>query len=148
MGTRSRIGIKNEDGTVTSVYCHWDGYLAHNGKLLLEHWNTPKKVKKLLKMGDMSVLGKEIGKKHSMHSSIEGGVPRPEGSCSFYKRDRGESNVDALTHSDEEEFFDYREEYMYLMIDGVWHVEYYKTGEIFVPLTDKMVTKKETAGAD
>jgi hypothetical protein len=143
MGTRSRIGIKNDDGTITSVYCHWDGYLSHNGKLLLEHWDTPKKVKKLLKMGDMAVLGKEIGKKHDYYNNDNRG-----NGCTFYKRDRGEDDVAALVHSNEGEFLAYREEYNYLMIDGVWHVAYYKTGDIFVPLTENMVKKKETAGAD
>jgi hypothetical protein len=26
MSTRSRIGIENQDGTTTSIYCHFDGY--------------------------------------------------------------------------------------------------------------------------
>ena len=26
MATRSRIAIELSDGTVKSVYCHWDGY--------------------------------------------------------------------------------------------------------------------------
>jgi len=34
MATRSRIAIENQDGTVTSIYCHFDGYLSGVGKLL------------------------------------------------------------------------------------------------------------------
>ena len=26
MATRSRIAKQNPDGTIKSVYCHWDGY--------------------------------------------------------------------------------------------------------------------------
>ena len=33
MGTRSRIGVMHGD-KVKSVYCHWDGYLEHNGQIL------------------------------------------------------------------------------------------------------------------
>ncbi len=31
MATRSRIAIENQDGSVTSVYCHWDGHIETNG---------------------------------------------------------------------------------------------------------------------
>jgi len=30
MATRSNIGIVNEDGSVTGIYCHWDGYPENN----------------------------------------------------------------------------------------------------------------------
>ena len=30
MGTRSSIAIKTEDG-IKAIYCHWDGYVDHNG---------------------------------------------------------------------------------------------------------------------
>jgi hypothetical protein len=28
MSTRSRIAIENQNGSVTSVYCHFDGYIS------------------------------------------------------------------------------------------------------------------------
>ena len=40
MGTRSTIAIKNQDGSVTGIYCHWDGYVDHVGVMLKEHYNT------------------------------------------------------------------------------------------------------------
>ena len=36
MSTRSNIAIKRKNGTVESIYCHWDGYLSYNGKILLK----------------------------------------------------------------------------------------------------------------
>lgn len=45
MSTRSTIAIEHADGTVKKVYCHYDGYISHNGKILAEqysmrhHWN-------------------------------------------------------------------------------------------------------------
>ena len=41
MATRSRIGIQLADESILSVYCHWDGYLAHNGKMLQEYYSNP-----------------------------------------------------------------------------------------------------------
>ena len=36
MGTRSTIALEYADGTVEQVYCHWDGYVSHNGLILSE----------------------------------------------------------------------------------------------------------------
>ena len=42
MATRSRIAIENQDGTVKSIYCHWDGYISHNGKISFENYDREK----------------------------------------------------------------------------------------------------------
>jgi hypothetical protein len=36
MSTRSRIAIENQNGSVTSIYCHFDGYISGVGKTLKE----------------------------------------------------------------------------------------------------------------
>jgi hypothetical protein len=56
MGTRSTIALEFADGTVEQVYCHWDGYLEHNGKILAGHYINPFKLKKLLALGGFSSL--------------------------------------------------------------------------------------------
>lgn len=61
MATRSTIGIKRSDRTVTKIYCHWDGYIEWNGAILQKYYNTADKVKALLKLGNLSSLGPEIG---------------------------------------------------------------------------------------
>ena len=71
MSTRSSISVFDK-GLYTTVYCHNDGYLSYNGKILLEHYNDLKKVKRLVGLGDMSVLGDD-----------------PQ-TCYFYHRDRNE----------------------------------------------------------
>ena len=38
MSTRSRIAIKQNDGTYKSIYCHSDGYLEHNGYILYNYY--------------------------------------------------------------------------------------------------------------
>ena len=41
MGTRSRIAVMH--GPIAkSIYCHWDGYLEHNGAILQEHYDSSK----------------------------------------------------------------------------------------------------------
>lgn len=60
MATRSRIGIENEDGTVSSVYCHWDGYPSNNGKILVTHYTDREKVKELIALGAISSLKENV----------------------------------------------------------------------------------------
>lgn len=86
MATRSTIAIELPSGKIKSVYCHWDGYLSYNGKILQEHYTTAEKVKKLISKGAISVLAPEIGRKHKF-SDTDKGV------CTFYARDRGEDKV-------------------------------------------------------
>ena len=56
MGTRSRIGIEMPDHTVVSVYCHWDGYVEGNGKILVEHYQNRQDVEDLIDGGSISSL--------------------------------------------------------------------------------------------
>jgi hypothetical protein len=88
MSTRSNIGIEEADGSITAIYCHWDGYPSHNGKILLEHYKEASKVRSLIALGDLSSLGPEIGEKHSFDS--DGEMARANGWSTAYHRDRGE----------------------------------------------------------
>lgn len=83
MGTRSAIGMDNGKGKIEWSYCHWDGYLSHNGRILLENYKTKEQVQALLEQGDMSSLGESVGEKHDFGLRVDG-------SCTFYRRDRGE----------------------------------------------------------
>jgi hypothetical protein len=59
MATRSKIAIENQDGTVTSIYCHWDGHVETNGKILFENYHLTK-TEQLIALGDISSLGRSI----------------------------------------------------------------------------------------
>ena len=97
MGTRSMIAIQNPyNKDVRAVYCHWDGYLEHNGSILNKHYSNSAKVNNLIALGDLSSLRAEIGEKH-LFSSME--LPKEQREaheeavkdmCTFYTRDRGE----------------------------------------------------------
>jgi len=87
MGTRSTIARK-VPGTeqYESVYCHWDGYLDNNGKLLDAHYRDPAKVAELISLGDLSSLRENIGVlAHSFDKP-----PDNLQDCTFYHRDRNE----------------------------------------------------------
>lgn len=121
MSTRSTIALEYPDGTVKSVYCHFDGYLDNNGDILLKHYTDPVKVDQLMRHGAMSSLGAEIGVKQDFdsHSSWNN-------TCLFYGRDRGESDVDAYCFDDYDDYLNNNpsEEFNYIMRnDGVWYVD-------------------------
>lgn len=128
MGTRSRIGVMHGD-LVKSVYCHWDGYLAHNGKILQEYY-TSAQANELVSLGDLSSLRPSIGVEHAFsHYSTE--LSQEEyyeqygDMCTFYGRDRGESNTEFKVAHTFVEFLEQCDncgaEYYYIIKDGVWY---------------------------
>ena len=63
MATRSTIAKLGKDGIIKAVYCHSDGYLEYNGKMLNECYKDESKVDELLAQGDISFLHENIGEK-------------------------------------------------------------------------------------
>jgi hypothetical protein len=133
MGTRSTIAIKHGE-RIKAVYCHWDGYLDHNGKILLENYNSTK-ANFLIALGDISSLGEEIGEKHSFDFRPKEGSEESTWTT-FYGRDRGEEGVEFKSFGSEAEWMDHYDnagaEYYYIMDAGVWYVSAYS--EDFKPL--------------
>jgi len=43
--------------TIPTIYCHWDGYVNHNGMILKEHYD---KVQELIALGGLSSLESKI----------------------------------------------------------------------------------------
>ena len=135
MGTGSTIALEFADGTVEQVYCHWDGYLEHNGKILAEHYSDPFKLRELIDLGDMSSLGERIGTQHAFDKA-------PQGECTFYLRDRKESGCGAKKFKD---FADYKDNHQYEEFEyilracgdkAVWFVSDH--GKDFVPLAEAL----------
>ena len=96
MGTRSMIAIQNPyNKQIKAVYCHWDGYLEHNGSLLQKYYSASPKANNLIALGDISSLKAEIGEKHDF-SRLDSPLPEAEyeakygNMTTFYTRDRGE----------------------------------------------------------
>lgn len=113
MATRSTISLEFADGTIGQVYCHWDGYLAHNGKMLQEYYSNPFILRDLIDLGSLSSLRPTIGTKHPF-SMFEANMTQDEYAnlyrdmCTFYERDRGERSADAT----------YFKDYLHFLVDG------------------------------
>jgi hypothetical protein len=109
MATRSRIAIENQDGSVTSIYCHWDGHIETNGKILNNNYTTKDKVEELIALGNLS----------SLDETIERTVA--------YHRDNGEYHLIQISFINVEELFEdgfsMGVEYIYCFTkDGIWLV--------------------------
>lgn len=137
MGTRSRIGIELQDKSIVSVYCHYDGYSDHNGRILKQDYTTREQVQELIDGGSMSSLKtpylwetKAVRDENNqivrdedgnwLHSPIR--TPQP-----LYHTERGEEI--SVEHTDKKEFLSGHsgEEYAYLFtLNGRWKA--YKIG--------------------
>jgi len=93
MSTRSRIIAKTTDGTIKSIYCHFDGYPEGVGAMLKEHYTDQGKIDTLMLLGDISFLRENLEKPegHSFETPVEGYTVA-------YGRDRGEKNTQAKVH--------------------------------------------------
>ena len=130
MATRSVIGVMHGD-VCKAVYCHWDGYLDHNGRMLLEHYDSAK-ANHLVSLGDISSLEKEIGVEHPF-SRFDSTISDSEYErlyghmTTFYGRDRGQTDVGYKVFTEWEQFLDFFHgcgaEYAYIMKEGVWYVK-------------------------
>ena len=126
MATRSVIA-KLDDNGIKAVYCHNDGYLEYNGKLLDTHYTNENKVDKLLAEGDISSLGREIGIKTDFKSSCYNEGDEFAYQCKFYARDRGEKGTEAQEFKDDIALLDsdlvsMSNGFVYLYAYGTWYV--------------------------
>jgi len=152
MATRSTIALEFADGTIGQVYCHWDGYLAHNGKMLMEYYSNPFVLRDLIDLGGLSSLRPQIGTKHPF-SMYEANMTQDEYAnlyrdmCTFYGRDRGEGESDANYFKDFADFKDngQAEEYDYILrnVNGVttWFVSDH--GGDYMLLTEALAKEAE-----
>ena len=163
MSTISRIAMKQDDNTYKSIYCHSDGYLEHNGVILYTYYKDKSKVEDLIKLGDISKLGKEVSPDSSKPHNFK---ERQDDVTVAYHRDRREKvhSKDFLTI---EELIKYSikssENILYVYEDGVWkyidtmHKNYdsviehnlkqelIKRNYIFNPLKENINKRKEVA---
>ena len=108
MATRSVIA-KLDDRGIQAIYCHNDGYLSNNGKILDQHYQNEVKVDNLIAQGDAS----------SLKDTIEDTI--------FYHRDRGEDNKEAVNLNNETKLLEHAfescdAEVVYMFAYGAWYV--------------------------
>ena len=90
MATRSRIGIELKNGSVLSVYHHWDGYPEWLGRILTTHYNTRAKAAELIDGGDMSVCWNDNNEPEYYSARGENCPPRHDADLNEYLCDSEE----------------------------------------------------------
>ena len=117
MATRSTITVRTGENERKEIYCHWDGYPSHNGKILLEHYNTQEKAEALIALGDLSYLRKKINPSENSGHNFD----NPEKDvCVAYGRDRNEKCTEARLKRNIQATD--KEQYNYLFENGKWYV--------------------------
>jgi hypothetical protein len=127
MATRSTIAVQHQDGTVSQIYAHWDGYLSNNGNILYNSYTSCEQVEALVALGDVSSLSDTID------------------DTEFYMRDRDEvDDCDARKFDSLDAFYlNYQEEdYNYLFANGLWLVEFHLTNRKFILLSEAFTLKE------
>jgi len=125
MATRSTIALEFADGSVSQVYCHWDGYLDGVGSELQSDYTDPFRLQELIDGGDMSCIGEPYTA-------------------------RGEELTIRRYQTVDEYFADcQQEEYDYILrpVDGkaVWFVRCYATDQNWVTMEQAAKAEKEYA---
>ena len=112
MSTRARIGIELKNGSILSVYHHWDGYESWLGRILKTHYNTRQLAAELIDGGDMSCAWTD---ERWNDSGVKGSY-----GPNYYSY-RGEDSPPRLD-ADLCEYLlpDGAEEYHYLFTNGEW----------------------------
>lgn len=119
MATSSMIAFDNTDA-VYSIICHLDGYPSYSGKILVEHYTDIEKVEELMDLGNLSVLGPEIGQKQDFDNYTS-----ESDWCLAYGRDRGEEGQEAKTYSSVKEMCEDAMEYVYVFDGLKWSMLVY-----------------------
>jgi hypothetical protein len=111
MATRSRIGLELSDGSILSVYHHWDGYPSWLGRILTTHYNAKSLAEELIDGGDMSLCWTDERWDDSGVKGVYG--------ANYYSY-RGDDCPPRLD-KDMDEFFSDGEEYSYIFRNGNWY---------------------------
>lgn len=122
MATRSNIAYKTPEGKIRSVYCHWDGYPEHNGKMLMDNYQDTAKIKALIELGSLSALREEVGEQHPFDRNFnEPELPLTDNWTLAYHRDRGEE-LSIQEYDNIPDWIEDMEEYAYLWNGKEWLV--------------------------
>lgn len=121
MGTNSTIAVVHQDNSVSQIYCHWDGYLSCNGKLLMQHYPTLSQAEELVSFGGMSSLRENIHPDPMWPHDFDNDQKNV---CVFYGRDRGDEFVETLKYANIQDFLNERlgEEFDYIYYGDRWYL--------------------------
>ena len=130
MSTRSMIALQTENA-IEAVYCHSSGAPDHHLPILTGHYATDAAVAALMDLGDLSVLGPELGREHGFGE--HGKTPETKNWCLAYGRDRGETDVAKRVYATEDAFLEDAlgnwADYVYIFRAGRWLYRHARSGE-------------------
>lgn len=122
MSTRSHIAILNGAEGVRTIYCHSDGYPAHNGHILDTYYACQQKIADLIDLGGLSLLGEHVHPDPKKPHRFDYNQRQP-GVTIAYGRDRGEKDTGATCYETLEEWHAAMWpwiDYAYLYVGGAW----------------------------
>ena len=113
MSTRSTISVQLDTGRIRQSYCHYDGYLNHVGRILIEHFNTQELAEYITSLGEIRSLETDGG--IETFTNIE---------------------VPSRLFNDEEHYQEkcYFQSYNYLFKNGKWWVDLHSQDSKLVPV--------------
>lgn len=96
--TRSLIMEEVSKGRYVAILCTYDGYLTHNGALLIDFYNERQRVDRLMQMGDLLTLGAPEGIKDKgagTCSQLNGGL-KPAWEVSMWEAEAFPCNAEVV----------------------------------------------------
>jgi hypothetical protein len=132
MSTRSSIALLNEDGSVSQIYCHFDGYPEGVGLTLRQFYDTRDKVEALINLGNISSLKPSIEKPpgHTFETPVDGYTVA-------YHRDRNEEGQEAKLFKTINDYYKFLEspqdhfyDYAYVFIGSGWKAFHLKIEDL------------------
>jgi hypothetical protein len=131
MSTRSTIALEFADGSVSQVYCHFDGYLDGVGDDLVRGYSDPFELRELIDGGDMSCIGEPYTDRGE---SYEDNAPR-----------RFQNFDEYVAECQQEEY-----DYILRNVDGkaTWFVRCYATDSEWVTIKQAAKAEREEFAND
>jgi hypothetical protein len=103
------------NGRWARIDCQWDGYREYNGYMFFDHYTSQTAAEKLIALGNLLILGPEIGREHPSHS-------RRWDWCCACGRDLGDRNTEAKIGDNLSEIWPEEIGWTYVWDDGHWWV--------------------------
>lgn len=110
MSTNSTIAIELPSGRILGVYCHWDGYIDHNGAILASCFNNKSLALQLISGGHISAI------------EVSGDVEYYRYSLRFKGSDNATMNPFHVADNYNEFLSRYAREYNYLFKNNFWNI--------------------------
>jgi hypothetical protein len=104
MSSHCNIGVEHENGSISYVYCHFDGYPVNITRILTRFYNSYDSALALVELGELSCIGKTLDE------------------CKAYHRDFGEF-YEVWNESDAEKMYLQEYNYLFRTVNNGWWIK-------------------------